>query len=132
MDWMDKKNLCFLSCAGLGDHGTHKRQKFDHAVDPFINSDTSADGIIVCEYCAERCECCDDIEPALYDYDDVDCPHDTVCSSCFRRQGKCEHKDDEDAWPDYCTGCERGCRASDERTIGGVLKDICERCDPDA
>lgn len=127
MDWMEAKELCFFPVDKLA-HDDHEKSRFKHPVSPhYTTSHYGVEPLLFCEHCAPWCECCGGVGRDLAGPADLDKPHDLICSECSRSQ--CEHADDYDAWPDYCIGCERGCRESTERTVGGVKTHVCERCD---
>lgn len=126
MDWMEDEELAFFPLHVLAN--SEKHPPFHHPIAPECEVDRAGDMRIVCVDCQERCECCDEYAPLLgRPKNHVNSPHDRVCYSCAR-ENPCWHADDNDAWPDFCDGCEQGCRESKSTRSGEEVVATCERC----
>ena len=123
--WMGRERLGFVHTDGIYDH----RGPQDHVVDLVVH-DHDHGSMALCATCCPHCECCDETVPELYETSSADNPHDEACERCSR-DTTCNHAEDDDYWPSYCDGCQRGCRDMDEKTVGGKEKVICERCHPE-
>jgi hypothetical protein len=72
---------------------------------------------LVCNACAERCECCNTPCVYRYDNDDEEVPHHWVCHACRMDPLDCGHE-----FPETCPTCKRGYMDDEE---------VCPHCMPD-
>jgi hypothetical protein len=125
---MDDEKLVFFPWLELGSAGScQPRNK--HVVAPHMHSMRYGDMSVICRKCAKICECCDELlEEGLYHTPaSIHIPHDELCEWCAKKT-TCDHSDESDAWPEECLSCGKGCRNIETLTIGGIEKDVCERC----
>lgn len=130
MGWMAAQGVCFFPVAALTGSREHARQRFGHAVVPLVLQPDADEPVLACRACCAVCECCEEPKPdgEVYPIFDVDVPHDLICEDC---RAMCGHGREAFAWPQYCGGCERGCRhprTAQSLIDGKPVVTYCERC----